>query len=192
LIEGRVARRASLSYFRIGALRVPISYVDRIFSPWRYAYMNTVQEGTKVECLFCSKLAEGDDRRALIVHRAQHCFIMLNAFPYTNGHLMVVPYAHVDELQKLPAAAAHDLIDLTQRMEGVLRRVYRPDGVNLGMNIGRAAGAGVASHVHMHVLPRWFGDANFMSVIGETRVLPEALDTTYERIQTELAKTQWL
>jgi ATP adenylyltransferase len=162
--------------------------MDRIFSPWRYAYMNTVQEGTKVDCLFCSKLAEGDDRRALIVHRAQHCFIMLNAFPYTNGHLMVVPYAHLDELQKLPRDAAHELIDITQRMERVLRNIYRPDGINLGMNIGRAAGAGVAGHIHMHVLPRWFGDANFMGVIGETRVLPESLDQTYERIHAEIAR----
>jgi len=96
---------------------------------------------------------------------------------------MIVPFAHVDELQKLSADAAHEMIELTQRMEGVLRQLYAPDGVNLGMNIGKAAGAGVASHVHMHILPRWIGDTNFMTVAGESRVLPESLEITYERIK---------
>ena len=96
---------------------------------------------------------------------------------------MIVPFAHVDELQKLPAETAHEMIELTQRMEGVLRQLYAPDGVNLGMNIGKAAGAGVASHVHMHILPRWIGDTNFMTVAGESRVLPESLEITYERIK---------
>ncbi len=96
---------------------------------------------------------------------------------------MIVPFAHVDELQKLPAETAHEMIELTQRMEGVLRQLYAPDGVNLGMNIGKAAGAGVASHVHMHILPRWIGDTNFMTVAGESRVLPESLEITYEKIK---------
>ncbi len=96
---------------------------------------------------------------------------------------MIVPFAHVDELQKLPADTAHEIIELTQRMEGVLRQLYAPDGVNLGMNIGKAAGAGVAGHVHMHILPRWIGDTNFMTVAGESRVLPESLEITYERIK---------
>jgi len=96
---------------------------------------------------------------------------------------MIVPFAHVDELQKLSADAAHEMIELTQRMEGVLRQLYAPDGVNLGMNIGKAAGAGVAGHVHMHILPRWIGDTNFMTVAGESRVLPESLEITYERIK---------
>ena len=96
---------------------------------------------------------------------------------------MIVPFAHVDELQKLPAETAHEMIELTQRMEGVLRQLYAPDGVNLGMNIGKAAGAGVAGHVHMHILPRWIGDTNFMTVAGESRVLPESLEITYERIK---------
>ena len=157
--------------------------MEHLFTPWRYAYITTAD---KVKgCLFCAKLAEGDDRRALIVHRARHCFIMLNAFPYTSGHVMVVPYAHLDQLQNLDPDAAQELMALTQLMEGILRRLYHPDGVNLGMNIGKAAGAGVASHIHMHVLPRWVADANFMSVIGETRLLPESLDTTYDRIRAE-------
>lgn len=100
---------------------------------------------------------------------------------------MIVPYAHLDELQKLSADAAQEMMSLTQRMETVLRHLYKPDGINLGMNIGKAAGAGVAGHIHMHILPRWVADANFVSVIGETRVLPEALDVTWERIRKELA-----
>jgi ATP adenylyltransferase len=116
------------------------------------------------------------------VHRGPNCYIVLNTYPYTSGHVMIVPFAHVDELQKLPADTAHEIIELTQRMEGVLRQLYAPDGVNLGMNIGRAAGAGVAGHVHMHILPRWVGDTNFMTVAGETRVLPETLKETWRKI----------
>ena len=96
---------------------------------------------------------------------------------------MIVPFAHLDELQKLPVEAAHEMMDLAQRMERILRRLYNPDGINLGMNIGKAAGAGVAGHIHMHALPRWVADANFMTVVGETRMLPETLETTYERIK---------
>ena len=105
------------------------------------------------------------------MHRGQHCYIVLNSYPYTAGHVMVVPFAHLDELQKLPVDAAHEMMALTQRMEGVLRQLYTPDGINLGMNIGKAAGAGVAGHIHMHVLPRWVADANFVSVVGETTTL---------------------
>lgn len=112
--------------------------------------------------------------------------MILNTYPYTNGHVMIVPYAHLDELQKLPTDAAQEMMALTQRMETVLRQLYRPDGINLGMNIGKAAGAGVAGHIHMHILPRWVADANFTSVIGETRVLPEALNVTWERIHGAL------
>ena len=125
----------------------------------------------------------GDDERALIVHRGRHNFIVLNAFPYTSGHSMVVPYQHVDRLSKLPAEALAELTELTQQLEAILFKVYQPDGVNLGMNIGKAAGAGVAGHIHMHVLPRWVADANFMTVVGETRVLPESLPETYSRLK---------
>lgn len=123
------------------------------------------------------------------MYRGRHCYIILNAFPYTNGHVMIVPYAHLDELQKLLPDGANEMTALAQRMEGVLRRLYRPDGINLGMNIGRAAGAGVAGHIHMHILPRWVADANFVSVIGETRVLPENLAITWERIRKALSET---
>lgn len=155
--------------------------MDFLFSPWRYAYVTAADSAR--ECLFCGLLKANDDRKALIVYRARHCFIMLNAFPYTSGHVMVVPYQHTDQLQKLDPPAAREMMELTQKMEGVLRELYRPDGLNLGMNLGKAAGAGVAGHIHMHVLPRWVADANFMTVVSETRVLPESLEITYDRIR---------
>jgi ATP adenylyltransferase len=161
--------------------------MDYIWSPWRYAYITGASgKAESGGCIFCEKLKETDDKKSLIVYRGKHCFIILNAFPYTSGHVMIVPNAHVDELQKLESAAASEMMALTQRMEGVLRELYRPDGINVGMNIGAAAGAGIAGHIHMHVLPRWIADANFMSVIGETRVLPEALDVTWERVSKAL------
>lgn len=161
--------------------------MDYLWTPWRYAYVTAVA-GKAPGCIFCELPALGDDRKAGIVHRATHCFVILNAFPYASGHVMVVPFAHLDEVQKLPVAAAHEMMELSQKMEGVLRELYRPDGINLGMNIGRAAGAGVAGHIHMHVLPRWVADASFVSVVGETRILPEAMETTYEKILNALKK----
>ena len=162
--------------------------MDYLWTPWRYAYVTTAEKASG--CVFCDLPKLGDDARARIVHRAQYCFVILNTFPYTSGHVMVVPFQHLDELQKLPSEAAHEMIDLTQTMERVLRQLYSPDGVNLGMNIGKAAGAGLAGHVHMHVLPRWVADGNFMTVVGETRILPENLDVTYERIKAGLASTK--
>lgn len=157
--------------------------MDHLFTPWRYAYVSGAVKSS--ECLFCVKARETDDVKAQIVHRGQHCFVLLNAFPYTSGHVMIAPYVHVDQLQKLVPPAAQEMMALTQKMEGILRELYHPDGLNLGMNLGKAAGAGVADHIHMHVLPRWIADANFMSVIGETRVNPEALETTYKRIRAK-------
>ncbi|MGA7686126.1 MAG: HIT domain-containing protein [Terriglobales bacterium] len=157
--------------------------MDYLWTPWRYAYVSGAEPATG--CIFCEAPKQSDEQ-ALIVHRGKHCYVILNKYPYTNGHVMVVPYAHLDELQKLPVEAANEMMALTQRMEGVLRSLYRPDGLNLGMNIGKAAGAGVAGHIHMHVLPRWVADANFMSVIGETRVLPESLEVTWTRIRGAL------
>jgi len=162
--------------------------MDYLFTPWRYAYITAAN--APGDCLFCGLIhPENDqtknDEQALIVHRAKYCFVMLNAFPYTSGHVMIVPYDHVDELIKLSQPAAQEMMELTQRMEGVLRELYRPDGINLGMNLGKAAGAGVAAHIHMHILPRWFGDVNFMSAVGETRVLPEDLPMTYKRIRSK-------
>jgi len=138
--------------------------------------------------VFCEAAKETDDAKARIVHRGKLCFVILNTFPYTPGHVMIVPYAHLDELQKLPAETANEMMTLSQRMETVLRELYHPDGINLGMNIGKAAGAGIAGHIHMHVLPRWVADANFMSVVGETRVLPETLDVTWERMREAIER----
>ena len=129
-----------------------------------------------------------DDAKVRIVYRGQNCYIVLNTFPYTPGHVMIVPFAHLDELQKLPVKAAQEMMQLSQKMEGTLRELYKPDGINLGMNIGKAAGAGVAGHIHMHVLPRWVADANFVSVVGETRTLPESLEITWKRVTEALRK----
>jgi ATP adenylyltransferase len=158
--------------------------MDYLWTPWRYAYVSAAEKATG--CVFCDLVAQNDDEKALIVYRGEQCFIILNRFPYTPGHVMIVPYAHLDELRKLPSGAASEMIALAQRLETVLRKLYHPDGINLGMNIGKAAGAGIAGHIHMHVLPRWVADANFMSVVGETRVLPEALDVTWARIKKTL------
>lgn len=158
--------------------------MDRIFTPWRYAYVSQVAKADG--CVFCAAAECADDRQVFIVQRAEHCYIIVNAFPYTSGHVMVVPYAHLDALEQLPEPAAREMMALTQRMEGVLRRVYKPEGVNVGMNIGKAAGAGVAGHIHMHVLPRWSADSNFMTTVGETRVLPEDLQVTWERLKQAL------
>jgi ATP adenylyltransferase len=158
--------------------------MDYLWTPWRYNYVTDA--GKTPGCIFCEVIQAGDDEKVHIVHRARHCFIILNTFPYTSGHVMIVPYAHLDQLQKLAAEAAQEMMALSQRMEGVLRALYRPDGVNLGMNIGKAAGAGVAGHIHMHVLPRWVADANFVSVVCETRILPETLDITWKRMREAL------
>src|SRR5246127_3536950 len=155
--------------------------MDYLWTPWRYAYVTNAEKVSG--CIFCDLPKSGDDAKVHIVHRGTNCYIVLNTYPYTSGHVMIVPFAHVDELHKLSEAAAQEMMALSQKTEGVLRQIYSPDGINLGMNIGRAAGAGVAGHIHMHILPRWVGDTNFMTVAGETRVLPESLEETYERIK---------
>ncbi len=160
--------------------------MDYLWAPWRYAYVSTADQAP--ECVFCHLQGMGDDERALIVHRGRHNFVVLNAFPYTSGHSMVVPYQHLDRLSKLPEESLCEMTELTQQLESILFEVYRPDGVNLGMNIGKAAGAGVTGHIHMHILPRWVADANFMTVVGETRVLPELLSETYSRLKQAFTK----
>ncbi|PYX31744.1 MAG: HIT family hydrolase [Acidobacteria bacterium] len=157
--------------------------MDHLWTPWRYAYVSDAAPATG--CIFCDAPKQADEE-SFIVHRGKNCYVILNTFPYTNGHVMIVPYAHLDELHKLPLAAAQEMMTLTQEMEVVLRDLYRPDGINLGMNLGKAAGAGIAGHIHMHILPRWIADANFVSVIGETRVLPETLNVTWARVRKAL------
>jgi ATP adenylyltransferase len=163
------------------AYLLPCPAMDYLWTPWRYAYVSSTEK--TAGCVFCDAPKEKDDAKVFIVHRGEHCFVILNAYPYTPGHVMIVPYTHLDELRKLSAEAAQEMMTLSQRMESVLRELYHPDGINLGMNIGKAAGAGIAGHIHMHVLPRWVADANFVSVIGETRVLPETLEATWARMR---------
>jgi ATP adenylyltransferase len=143
---------------------------------------------SRAECLFCSKAASSDDRNNYVVLRAEHNFILLNLYPYTSGHLMIAPYAHVATLGEAAPEALEEMMRLTARAETALRKLYKPEGLNIGMNVGACAGAGVAGHIHMHVLPRWCGDASFMSTVGETRVLPEELGVTWERLREALGE----
>jgi len=162
--------------------------VDHLWSPWRYRYLTHPRE--REGCIFCEMAADNHDEQNLIVHRGTYNFVLLNRFPYTSGHLMVVPFAHASELNAIEEAAAFELMRLMRLAEGHLRRIYQPQGLNLGMNIGESAGAGIAGHIHMHVLPRWFGDSNFMTTIGETRVLPEELDVTWQKLSSAFATVE--
>ncbi len=154
--------------------------MDRLWSPWRYRYVSQADAGGP--CIFCAKSAGNNDAADYVVHRGHGNFILLNLYPYTTGHLMVAPYLHVATLEEAPEETVIEMMRLTRKAEVALRSVYRPHGLNIGMNIGECAGAGVAGHIHMHVLPRWPADANFMTTVGETRVLPEDLDVTYEKL----------
>jgi len=158
--------------------------MDRLWTPWRYQYISHAEPSDG--CIFCIKGAENKDAENYIIHRGKLNFVLLNLYPYTNGHLMIAPYQHVGTLAETPAETLAEMMRLTQRAEINLREAYLPHGFNFGMNIGQSAGAGVAGHIHMHMLPRWTGDANFMSTIGETRVLPEELPVTYKKL-TRLA-----
>ena len=160
--------------------------MDYLWTPWRYKYMAEAA-GKLPECIFCAALAAKSDAETLIVHRAAKNFIILNRYPYTSGHVMVVPYAHVAELAACDAETLNEMMALAKRVESALLETYKPDGMNMGINLGRAAGAGVNGHLHMHMLPRWFGDTNFMTAVSETRVHPESLQTTYERLRKALS-----
>ena len=157
----------------------------RIWAPWRLAYVKDASKDIEEECIFCAKPAAGDDEANLIVHRGEHCFVILNKFPYTNGHLMVAPYEHVAAIQKLDADTIAELMSLAQRGMNALETGYSPHGYNVGFNQGRVAGAGVEHHIHMHVVPRWGGDTNFMPVLGDTRVMTQTLEDSYETVRKE-------
>lgn len=156
--------------------------MDQLWTPWRFDYVS--QAAKAPGCVFCDMAAAdpAQDREHLIFHRARFNFVVLNLFPYTTGHSIVVPYAHVADLAGVNPEALGEMIGLARDLEAALAQAYHPDGYNLGMNLGRVAGAGVADHVHLHVLPRWSGDANFMTVVGETRIHPEDLLTTYDKL----------
>jgi ATP adenylyltransferase len=160
--------------------------MDYLWTPWRYQYMVQVSQGKQPDCIFCDAVQRNRDEETLIVYRGKKAFVILNRFPYTSGHVMIVPYAHVAELNLCEPGALAEIMELAQKVETALGADYKPDGMNLGMNLGRAAGAGVVGHLHLHMLPRWIGDSNFMTVTGETRVHPEELKTTYERLKKAL------
>jgi ATP adenylyltransferase len=145
---------------------------QRLWAPWRLEYIQGPKTG---ECIFCAKPDEGDDEAALIVWRGQRSFVMLNAYPYNNGHVMVSPFDHVATIEELPDQTLLELMNLSQLSLAALRTAYSPEGFNLGINQGRIAGAGFEQHVHLHVVPRWAADTNFMPAIGATRVLPQSL-----------------
>ncbi len=187
--------------------------MDHLFTPWRFAYITGDNAGARpgvpraleawpgdLGCVFCNLVASVDyaiqhgmDRCAAesaagLVLRGRQCFVTLNAYPYTSGHLMILPYAHLDRLATVPAETAHELMDLAQQCERVLQRVYHPQGFNFGLNLGAAAGAGVAGHLHLHAMPRWVGDTNFMTTVAETRVIPEDLHDTWNRLHAAFAE----
>ncbi|HWO03050.1 MAG TPA: HIT domain-containing protein [Blastocatellia bacterium] len=155
--------------------------MEHIWSPWRYKYIASMD--SEIGCVFCRVQQIGTDHENLILHRAQKNFIILNLFPYTSGHLMIVPYEHIASLALTDLATTAEMMELAKRAQSALETEYHPDGFNIGMNLGGSAGAGVADHLHLHVVARWTGDANFVSIIGETRVLPEDLRTTYDKLR---------
>lgn len=163
--------------------------MERLWSPWRARYIASGVDAQRDECVLCliAKHPEDDDKN-FILHRAQHGFVVLNIYPYISGHLMIVPYLHTSEFGSMPKEITDDLMDLTKRSQTALRDVYSPAGFNMGMNLGAAAGAGIVDHLHIHLLPRWAGDTNFMTPVAETRVLPEDLETTYSKLRPKFSR----
>ncbi len=155
----------------------------RIWAPWRLAYVKDASKDIEEQCIFCAKPRADDDEANLIVHRGERSFVILNLYPYTNGHLMVAPYDHIARLQELPAATLAEMMGFAQRAMDRLEAVYQPHGYNVGFNQGRVAGAGVEHHIHMHVVPRWAGDNNFMPVIADTKVMPQTIEQSYAALK---------
>ena len=154
---------------------------QRIWAPWRLRYVKNAKKSD--ECVFCAKPGAGDDRANLIVHRGERCFVILNLFPYTNGHLMVAPFDPIARLQDVEPDVTAEMIGLAQQAMRRMDEVYDPEGFNVGMNQGRVAGAGVDGHIHLHVVPRWAGDNNYMPVLADTRVMPQSLEESYGALE---------
>jgi ATP adenylyltransferase len=156
----------------------------RIWAPWRLKYVKGATDDAEGECIFCAFPAQGPDHDAenLIVHRGERCFVILNKFPYTNGHLMVAPFEHIATLPELDPETTAEIMALTQQSMKLIEATYTPHGYNVGVNQGRVAGAGIEDHIHMHVVPRWGGDTNFMPVLADTRVMPQTLEESYEAL----------
>ncbi len=160
--------------------------MKQLWAPWRMTY---IENHEKVDgCVFCNAQAKEDSADNLIAHRGERAYVILNRYPYTGGHLMVVPFEHKAILEELDAQTRSEMMELTSRCMTILRKLYKPQGFNMGANIGEAAGAGVKEHVHIHIVPRWKGDTNFMSALGETRVIPEDLEVTYQRVKNEFQR----
>ncbi|MCD6555311.1 MAG: HIT family hydrolase [Chloroflexi bacterium] len=154
--------------------------MKRLWAPWRMRYLTGEKEKG---CIFCTRIAESRDRENYILYRGERGFLILNLYPYNNGHMMAVPYNHVASLEDLDTETLTELMLLVNKGLAALREAMSPQGFNVGVNIGEVAGAGVAGHVHIHVVPRWGGDTNFMPILADTRVVPELLDQTYERLR---------
>jgi ATP adenylyltransferase len=160
--------------------------LDRLWSPWRSDYIaSSSGAGSKPEsCILCEIKKHPDkDEANYVLHRARLNYVVLNIYPYNSGHLLIVPYAHVEALDRASKETTDELMDLTKRSQTALSEAYEPAGFNIGMNLGRVAGAGIVGHIHIHILPRWGGDTNFMTTLGETRVLSEDLTTTYHKLR---------
>ena len=155
---------------------------DILYSPWRLDY---VLSNKNKKCIFCVKPSENKDEEHLILYRSEHCFVIINIYPYNNGHLIVVPNKHVPNLNGLNKEEIADLFETVRLCENVITKVYSPDGLNIGLNLGRAAGAGIDDHLHVHLVPRWNGDVNFMSAIGGTRVIPESFELAYSKLKEQ-------
>lgn len=162
--------------------------MDYLWTPWRYQFVS--QASKPSGCIFCRAAETEDDAQALVAYRGRKNFIILNLYPYTTGHSMVVPYAHVAGLGACDAETLEEMMALARRLEMALESIYHPEGFNLGMNLGRAAGAGVADHIHLHVLPRWTGDTNFMTTVAETRLEPETVQASYAKLHRALTESE--
>lgn len=154
-----------------------------LWAPWRMAYVKNARK--PAPCIFCIKPKERRDAHNLLLHRGRHGLVMMNLFPYNSGHLLIAPYRHVKSLEQLPDEAALDLLRLTTLSLKALQAELKPEGFNLGINLGRVAGAGIEDHVHLHIVPRWNGDTNFMPLFAETRVMPEHLQATYRKLRAQ-------
>jgi len=161
--------------------------VDVLWSPWRYDYITGSGPARSSGCVFCEILnGSASDEEKFILKRAEFNFVILNIYPYATGHLLIVPYAHIAKLNEIDKPTSDELMDITKSSQRALGEVYQPEGFNLGMNLGKSAGAGVAGHLHMHVLPRWPGDVNFMTSVAQTRTIPEDLRTTYDKLRDKI------
>ncbi len=154
--------------------------MKHLWAPWRMEY---IKHGNSGECIFCVLPKSNEDEKTYILHKGPLCFVIMNIFPYSNGHLMVSPYSHVNCITKLTQPELNEMMILVQKCVELLRNIYSPDGFNIGMNLGKSAGAGFDEHIHTHIVPRWQGDTNFMPVIGETKVHPEHIRATYEKLR---------